>query len=188
MSREFNLVRGVQGVSRGFEQVLRDLGGVRSEEMRASGRLLARSIRRVLGQSGGGAVVASVKTRRKRAIGGTPSAPGEPPRKQTGQLQRSVKAGPVGPRIRVGPLRFTAPILEEGVDTSKPARKTSAVRVGGRLRNRLRARSRHRRIRGGKLRIVIAARPFMARALAAVRDELGPLFVSEVRKRTPETT
>lgn len=188
MSRVFDLVKGIHGASRGFEQVLQNLGGVRSPEMRAAGNLLRKSIRKVLSVKGGGTLVQSLQTKRLRAVGGIPSAPGQPPHQQTGRLARSVAMGPVGPALRIGAKWFTAPLLEEGVDTRIPVRRTSKVFRRGQFTGRTRFRTRAARVRSGKLVIARAARPFMARGLAAVQDKMGDAFAVALRLRTPENT
>jgi hypothetical protein len=141
-------------VNRGLERALNDLGGVRSPEMRAAGNTLARSIRTVLSVRGGD----------------TPSAPGQPPHRQTGQLAKSVKAAPSGDAIKVGPLAFTSLFLEEGVKTVKGETRTSRGR---------RSRS---RVTKKRKTLTIAARPFMARALEAAKSKMVDVFVTEGRK------
>ena len=120
----------------------------------AAGNTLAKSIRKTLSKQGGG----------------KPSAPGQPPRRQTGALAKSVKAAPLGDVIRVAVLRFTAPFMEEGVQAVKGETRRSRGR-----RNRSRVTTKQRTL-------AIAARPFMARALEAVKNKLVEVFVSEGRK------
>jgi hypothetical protein len=157
-------------VNRGVERALNELGGVRSPELRAAGNALARSIRKTLSVAGGGSLAASLKGKRLHAVGGQPSAPGQPPHKQTGQLAKSVKAGPSGDAIKVGPLAFTSLFLEEGVNATKGDRRTSRGR-GSRKRTTVKQRT-----------LVIAARPFMARSLEAAKDKMVDVFVTEGRK------
>lgn len=158
-------------VNHGLERALNDLGGVRSPELRKAGNTLARSIRQTLSVSGGGAVASRLSTRRTYVAGGTPSAPGQPPRRQSGQLAKSVKAAPSGASIKVGPLAFTALFMEEGVQATKGERKLRAGRRG------------QRRAGAKKRTLAIAPRPFMAAALARVQGKLADLFVTEGRKR-----
>lgn len=141
-------------VNRGVERALNELGGVRSPEMRAAGNTLARSIRKTLSVRGGG----------------QPSAPGQPPHRQTGRLAKSVKAAPSGDAIKVGPLAFTSLFMEEGVNAVKGDRRTS------------RGRGSRKRVTTKKRSLVIAARPFMARALDAVKSQMVDVFVTEGRK------
>ncbi|HRZ09127.1 MAG TPA: hypothetical protein P5319_04470 [Gemmatimonadales bacterium] len=152
------LPNGLKGatvqVNRKLERTLNELGGVRSPEMRAAGNTLAKSIRKTL------------STR----AGGQPSAPGQPPRRQTGALAKSVKAAPLGDVVRVGPLRFTASFMEEGVQAVKGETRRSRGR-----RNRSRVTKKKRSL-------TIAPRPFMARALEAVKGQLLEVFVREGRK------
>lgn len=163
---------GVRGatiqVNRGVERALNELGGVRSPEMRKAGNTLARSIRKTLSVAGSGLAV-TLKTRHE-SLAQNPSKPGEPPRRQTGQLAKSVKAAPSGDAIKVGPLAFTALFLEEGVKAVKGDRRTS------------RGRRTRRRTTKKRRTLTIAARPFMARSLAAVRDKMVDVFVTEGRK------
>ena len=141
-------------VNRSVERALNEIGGVKSPEMRAAGNTLARSIRKTLSVAGGG----------------QPSAPGQPPHRQTGQLAKSVKAAPSGDAIKVGPLAFTSPFLEEGVKAVKGETRTS------------RGRGSRRRVTKKRRSLTIAARPFMARALDACKDKMVDVFVTEGRR------
>lgn len=167
-------------VNRGVERALNELGGVKSPEMRAAGNTLARSIRKTLSVKGGGVLASSLTTHRTYALGGTPSAPGQPPHRQTGRLAKSVKAGPSGDAIKVGPLAFTALFMEEGVQSEQGATKRH---VGRRSR---RGRTLAERGKGHSTRskrtIRLAARPFMAKALEAVKSRMVDVFVTEGRK------
>lgn len=160
-------------INRGIERALNDLGGVRSPEMRKAGNTLARSIRKTLSVSGGGGLATTIRTRSTRFRQGAPSQPGQPPHRQTGQLAKSVKAGPSGDAIKVGPLAFTSLFLEEGVNAVKGETRRSRRRSG--RRNRFSQTKKRRTLR-------IAARPFMARALAAVQSKMVDVFVTEGRK------
>lgn len=168
------LPNGIRGaaitVNRGVERALNELGGVRSPEMRKAGNTLARSIRKTLSVGGGGGMASSLSTRQTSFRSGAPSAPGQPPHRQTGQLAKSVKAAPSGAAIKVGPLAFTSLFLEEGVKAVKGETRRSRGR-----RNRSRVTKKQRTL-------TIAARPFMARALAAVQSKLVDVFVTESRK------
>jgi hypothetical protein len=165
---------GIRGatvtVNRGIERALNELGGVRSPEMRKAGNTLARSIRKTLSVSGGGGLATRLSSRATHVVGGTPSSPGQPPHRQTGHLAKSVKAAPSGDAIKVGPLAFTSLFLEEGVKAVKGETRTSRGR-----RNRSRVTKKRKTL-------TIAARPFMAKALAAARDKMVDVFVAEGRK------
>jgi hypothetical protein len=120
--------------------------------MKEASKILARSIRRTLAVRGGG----------------TPSRPGEPPRKQRGSLAKNVRTGVVGAERRVAATWFTAPILEGGIDSSLPLRS---------------GKGRRRRSGQASRRIKIAPRPFMQRSLDAVQSEMVNVFVSEAQNR-----
>lgn len=170
----------VTTVNRGLIRELSKLGGVASPEMLAAARVLKRSLRKTLGMKGNG----------------KPSAPGEPPRKQSGKTQKSVISGAVGAAQRVAVTRFTAPLLEFGVDTAIDARagKVRSRRdlFTGQAREVLkqsaeRQRRRQRaQLRGQKAyKLKIDPRPFMQKALAAARDQMVDVTVSEIRRRLP---
>lgn len=127
---------------RGVEAQLRSVGAVDSPELIKAATVLTRQIRRVLSVSGSG----------------SPSAPGQAPRKQSGKLAKSVRQGVVGDHRRVAVTRFTAPILEAGVNSSKSRR-------------------------GKTRRLVIAARPFMQRGLAAAQSEMTAVLVKTAQDR-----
>lgn len=114
---------GIKQVTRKMNAALADIGGANSPELKAAAGTLAKSIRKVLSVSGGGTQASSIKTRRRRVIGGRPSTPGQPPHKQTGRLSRSVKHGPVGAGRRVGVLAFYAGFQEEGVPKRRLGRR-----------------------------------------------------------------
>jgi len=152
----FDLARAsAKDMTKNLNSALADMGGAKSPELIESAKILARSLRKVLSLSGGGA---------RRGRGATRSRPGEPPRKQTGGLAKSVAQGVVGAGRRVAVLNFKA-MLEEGVDTAREPNKNARGKV----------RLRRGAFSGGihaKRRLVIAARPFMEKALNAVKDEM----------------
>lgn len=159
----FNMVTDLKGLNGALRKSLASVGGVKSPEMQAAARVLRRTMARVLSVSGGASVVGSGK--RLRAVGGTPSAPGEPPRAQTKQLARSVKMGVVGTGIRVGPLRFTAAMLEAGVSSVLGARKTRKSGRGRGHGSGLVKRS-----------LVIAPRPYLEKSVDLAKDDMATAF------------
>lgn len=144
-------------VNRRLERELRSLGGANSPEMREAAKVLKRSIRRVLSTRGGG----------------QPSAPGQPPHRQSGRLAGSVRDGAVGPGRRVAVTWYTAPILEAGIDSSLPLRSGKRRRRPGGLARR---------------QLKIAARPFLQRSLDAVRDQMPGVIATHMRDRLTEAT
>ncbi|MGE0554345.1 MAG: hypothetical protein AB7R55_13035 [Gemmatimonadales bacterium] len=126
----------------------RRLGDADSAPVKAAAGALARGLRRVLRSSRGGA----------------PSRPGQVPKLQTGALAKSVRQGvDSGGYRRVAVTRYTAPILEAGVDTSLPPRSGKARRrKAGQARRKLR----------------IAARPFFRRGIDLAMPEMVDVFVS----------
>ena len=164
MSGRFSLVGQLGSVSQGLRLLEQDLSGAKSPEIRAAAKALRKHVARVLNTSGGARVVpGGPKNKRKfRAIGGTPSRPGQPPRRQTGNLRKSVRQGPVATGRRIAVMWFTGQILEQGVDTSTTLRSGRRRRRGGVARRQMR----------------IAARPFMARALANAQSEMVGVVAS----------
>lgn len=186
-------------VNRRLMRELATVGRASSPELVSVSRVLARSIRKTLGGAGDafqGPLLAS-----GRSLGRAPSRPGQPPAKQSGQLQKSVKRGVVGAAQRVAVMEFYAPFLEFGINTEADAatgrvrtrrdlftREALDVLVASRQRQERRQRARNRgRDRKGRPahRLVIAPRPFMERALGAVRDRMVDVTVSEIRRRLP---
>jgi hypothetical protein len=160
----FNLTTDLKGLNRALRDSLADVGGVKSPEMKATAGVLAKHMRKTLSVSGGGRQATSIRTRRRYAVGGTPSRPGEPPRAQTRALAKSVKAGVVGTGFRVGPLRFTSLMLEAGVKAVRGARK-----IATRGRRRQRAGTVQRTV-------TIAARPYLLKSIERAKDEMAKVF------------
>jgi hypothetical protein len=146
----FDLVRNLKGLNADLRGKLADLGGAKSPEMQAMGRIVRKSVAKTLSVAGGG----------------KPSAPGEAPRAQSKKLARSVKMGVVGTGVRVGALRFTADFMESGVDARLGARKATGRRS---LRSRSRVTKRTLRIQ---------KRPYLQKSLDAVKDQLGTEFAN----------
>ena len=121
-----------------------DWTGAKGEEIAEAAKILRGGIARTLSVRGQG--------RRSQA--------GEAPKRQVGSLARAVRQGLVADGRRVGPIWFTGPLLEGGVNTSLPSR-----------------RARRGKYAGGKGTLVIQPRPFMARALESVRDQMTAVMV-----------
>jgi hypothetical protein len=164
------------------EQFLASVGGARSPEMAAAAKVLRREIRKELGRVGHG----------------KPSAPGEPPRKQKGELQKSVKEGVVGIGRRVAVTDFTGPILQFGVDTKADRANPRSRRnlFSGQAREvlaasqRAFARKAERRRQGKSTKVrdmKLEPRPFMEKPLARSQDEMVGTMVRLIRGRTPVT-
>lgn len=154
----FDLVKELKGFDAGLQAQLTHLGNANSPEMRAMRNTLARSMRKVLSVSGGGALGAGVQGPDRS---GHVSRPGEPPRAQTKRLMRSVKTGVVGTGSRVGTLAYYGAFHEEGVDTDLPLRSGS-----------------RRRRKGGKAKrtLKLPRRPFLQASLDAAREQMVDVF------------
>ncbi len=115
MSR-INLVSGdLREATRKLSRISENVHGARSPELAAAAKVLRRSVARQISKSGGGRIAQSIATKRRRVLGAQRSQPGEPPRRQTGRLRRSVIQGVVETGRRVAVMAFTAPLLERGV-------------------------------------------------------------------------
>jgi len=154
----------VRQLTQRINRTLREIGRPDSDEMKEAAKLVKGSFRTVLNVRGGGRPAMSLASKRLRAVGGTPSSPGQPPRRQTGQLARSIRDRIAGDVRRVAVVHFTAPLLEGGVDTSLPRRSTTPRR-------------------GAKGTLRIAPRPFAQRALDAVKDKLAGVIATLGGKR-----
>jgi len=161
----FNLVTNLKGLNGAVRGSLASLGGANSPEMKGMAGVQAKHMRKTVSKSGGARVAQSIKSRRLIAIGGTPSAPGQPPHAQTKQFAKSVKAGIVGTGWRVGMLRFTGLMLEEGVNATRGARKT---RKSGRRRGH----------QSGTVRrtVTIAARHYLIKSIESGKNEMAEKF------------
>jgi hypothetical protein len=159
---------------------LSNLGGARTPEMTGAAKVLKKSLKKVLGIKGNG----------------KPSKPGEPPRKQSGELEKSVVSGVVGAGQRVGLTSFVAPLLEFGVDTradgvaprsnrdlfTREQREISLPNV-----QKL-ARKFHRRKAGNTKKVrhqKLDARPFVDKAIEAAEQKIVDVQVSAIRRRLP---
>lgn len=146
----------VRRAMRDTRALLAEVGGANSDELRAAGTVLARSIRKqfrdtpeVSGTQG----VRRVKGRgidrvvsRSRVSRHQPSAPGETPAIQTARTRRSVGQAVVDGVRRVGVAAFEGRLLETGDKHS-------------------------------------AARPFMEKALTAVEGEMTEVVVSTLQRK-----
>lgn len=157
----FDLVHDLKGLNGSIRGQLASIGGATSPEMTQMGRILRRSIAKVLSVPGG------ITKGQGPDRGGHRSRPGEAPRAQSYALAKSVKAGVVGTGVRVGPLRYTADFLQSGVDATLGDRKTA------------RSRGLRRATAGLKKRTLrIAPRPYLEPALEAVKDQLATDFAN----------
>lgn len=169
MAKALNILGDLRTANRGLNAYLASAGGAKSPEMVGASVALAKAWRKVLAIRGGAQVVPNPTGKPKqRAVGGVASSPGQPPRRQTGVLQRSVAQGVVGAGRRVAVMRFTATILEEGADTRRPA-------ASGRRRSKAR--------KGYK----IAPRPSAQRALDLAQSEMVGIFASRTGGRLEES-
>ncbi len=148
-----DLQRQISTAMKALKKEMAEIGGAATPEMKAAGRVLARSIRKQV----------SVKGDESH-----PSAPGSPPHRVTGRLYKSVGIEVVGGVLRVGESWFTSRLLEEGVDATLPTKS-------GKLRRR--------KSRLAKRRIKIAARPFMQRAAAEALPKMEGEYAVTLEKR-----
>jgi len=160
-----DVTQELRQVNQKLRRTLSGLGGLDSPEIKAMAKELRRSIIKVLSVSGGGRVTQSLSGHRLYAVGGTPSGPGEPPRRQTGQLARSIAYGIAGAQFRVGAIRFTAAMLQFGVQSTRGARRSAGTRRGRRTRGTLVQRT-----------VTIAPRPYLEPALELAKDAMGEAF------------
>ncbi len=166
-------------VNRELETALRSLGGASSPEMRENARILKKSIKGVIG------------TKSKKV-----SAPGEPPIGKSGGLQKSVVSGVVGAGQRVAVMKFTAPLLQFGVDTrgdgtaprsrrnlftgaAREVERSSLLAFSLKVARRQSGKSTKAR------HMKLDARPFMERGLARAQDQMIGATVSTIQRRTP---
>ncbi len=161
----FDLQRQISTAMRGLKKEMADVGGANTPEMKAAGRVLRAAIKKQLAKQGiryAGPLRPGAKPKT------IPSAPGEPPRRVTGRLWKSVGTEVVGGVLRVGESWFTSRLLEGGVDAALPLRSGKVRRrVGGLARRRIK----------------IAPRPFMERAYEQAAPKMEGDFVLELRRK-----
>lgn len=168
----------IQHSLRSVSKELAAIGGANTPEMKAAGSALASSMRKQLATRGSlfqGPHRAS-KTGRASKLRGLPSQPGEPPHRISGRLSKSIGQAVVGGVRRVGSGYFVARLLEEGVDVAEHRRATLAQGLA-------QGRARRRQTKRRQAQLVIAARPFMARALDAALPKMGDVFVGALQHR-----
>lgn len=172
--------RPILTMNRALMQTLGSLGRVSSPELLAAAKVLKKELKKTLGLKGKG----------------KPSKPGEPPAKQTGKLQQSVLSGAVGAAQRVAVTKFTASLLEFGVDThaDKTTPRSRRNLFSGKSRQVLAASAKAfsrkvaRRSRGRSAKVshqVLDPRPFMQRSLAAAAPQMVDVVVSTISRRLP---
>jgi len=162
---EFDLTEQIDRAVKALKATMADIGDAATPEMKAAGRVLATSIRKQLSVKAP-PYVGPLKAGATRRFASSP--PGSPPFRRRGVLYKSVGTEVVGGVLRVGESYFTSRLLELGVDATMKLRS-------GKLRRR----------RGGiaTRRIVIAARPFMQRALEAALPKMEGDYVATLEKR-----
>ncbi len=112
------------------EKFKRDLAAEERRRLERAAMVVEREAKRLLSVSGtgtrgkGGVIKRAVKTAKKKIYGAFPSAPGEPPHKQTGELRRSVAhevlASVARQIARVGTNRPWGKYLQLGTRFIKP--------------------------------------------------------------------
>jgi hypothetical protein len=170
--------RGGDPFARGFAK-LRELatvtGGADDEGVVNAAKVLVRSIKKVLSKKATGVRHTTVasggfrKTTKKKTSYGLPSSPGEPPRRQSGALYRSIGTAVVAGVRRVGSGDFTAPILNDGAiideQIARAAGAEKFIPTGGARKGKLTSK----RARKGHRRLKIEKRPFMEPGLALAK-------------------
>jgi hypothetical protein len=110
MSRAINamsrgeLQKGLRAVNKDVAKMTAIISGANSEPVKQAATVLQKNWRRLLNVRGGG----------------KPSAPGTPPRRQSGRLWKSVRQGVVEGVRRVGSGDFRSWMTEFGVDGRAP--------------------------------------------------------------------
>jgi len=169
--------RVVKQVNRQLEAQLATLGAANSPEMKAAARALAKGIRRALGP-------------KSKEV----SKPGEPPKGKSGELAKSVKEGQVGTGRRVAVTKFTASLLQFGVNTHQDGQTprsrrdlfSGAVRQVFKQSEQAFTRRARQRSRNDPRRkaMVLEPRPFMEKGLENAAAEMTEVAVSAIRRRT----
>jgi hypothetical protein len=189
IQRSLPLKGQIDAVMKNLKTELADIGGASSPELKAAGVALAQGIRKTLGVKGAlYQTSAFTRAGHKSKLRGIPSAPGQPPHKISGQLQKSVGVEVVGGVMRVGESRFTAPLLEGGIDAVATRARKAAQQLQTVRARRARAGADKRRSRLGLVgrtasRLHIAPRPFMQQAADAAAPKMGDAFVLSLQTR-----
>lgn len=132
----------------------------------------------IIVQEGSKALVKGLKQVLRQQRG--PSAPGQPPGRQSGRLAASVGREVVAGQMRVGTGHFTAPWLEFGLIVPPKPAQAGGLRVGAS------GKRRHHKARQASPGHVLEPRPFMQAGLDAAIADVKGLGVSALRKKTKE--
>lgn len=170
------LQQGLSAATKAMARELAELTGARSQPVIQAATALARAWRLVLNTPAGD-VRQSIKSRRLR---GSPSAPGQPPHRLSGQTRKSVKTAVVDGVRRVGTGWFKLRLLEDGVTATVTRRRSAkgdfvTSKVGKFRRKRVAKRT-------GSFTFVIAPRPSAERALQIAAPAMGEVFVTELQR------
>jgi hypothetical protein len=168
-------------INKQLEDMLHSLGKANSPELIDAARALRGGIRK------------AIRPKSKQV-----SAPGETPIGKSGGLEKSVISGAVGTGQRVAVTKFTAPLLQFGVDThadrSVPRSRRDLFTGLGRevkaLSERAFVRKAERRGLGSRKtrQQKLDPRPFMEKGLANAGEAMQDVFVSAVQRRTPHSS
>lgn len=182
----------VKRAMRDTQKLMADVGGANSDEMKAAAAVLRGSIRKTLSRVNnvigerigfGPRQRAKITTRADLKAGARaprrhPSAPGQPPAVQSGNLRRSVRSGVTDGAVRVGTNYFVGRLLEDGVrSAAKPAVAKGTLittKSGKRRKSKGKKASRAH---------VIEPRPFMERSLAKAESKMTDAFVSTLQRK-----
>lgn len=167
-------------VNRRLERELKEVGGANKPEMIAGAKVMKQAFRKVLGVKG---------------TPKTPSKPGQPPKRQKGDLYKSVVSGAVGTAQRIGLTDHAATLMEFGVDTradsvaprSRKGLFSKAAREVKRESRMAHYRKVVQREKGSKKakHTKIEARPFTDKAIALAEQKMVDQAVSSIRRRLP---
>lgn len=126
MSRTINalsrgdLQKGLSLVTKDVEKLTREISGADSEPVKAAALVLRKEWRRLLNTPGGAVQGPLLPGEFGVSLGRAPSAPGQPPAKQTGRLQKSIGTRVVQGVRRVGTDDFRSWMTEYGTSQSPP--------------------------------------------------------------------
>jgi HK97 gp10 family phage protein len=98
------LQKGLALVTKDVERVTRDISGADSDAVKAAATVLLKEVKRLIGTKGGG----------------KPSAPGQPPARQSGRYFKSWRQAVVQGARRVGTADFRSWMQEYGTDKAAP--------------------------------------------------------------------
>jgi hypothetical protein len=176
--------RGANPFDRGMKKLrllAETVGGASDPGVQAAAKVLVKAIKKQISKKAPG--FQNVGKRGKGPHYGESSQPGQAPRRQAGQLWRSIGTQVVAGVLRVGSSDFTAPILNDGAILDEQVARAADIEKFIPKAGTRKGKVTSKRARKGRRRIKIEPRPFMEPGLAdAQRNGMTDAVVGGVKR------